>query len=205
MIPRIAHTIWLDEPFPKKHKSFWRRFRELHPTWDVMVWDDSSRLGWMQCYETFLEQDTWAGKSDVLRYELLARFGGVYLDTDVEPLKPLDPLLDGPPFVGWEDDRLLCPTVMGSEPGHPAAQALLERLPRWSHARRRRPPNHRTGPYFLTAQWARRSDVRLLPPVTFYPVHWSEKRKLGGPYPAESYTVHHWNAGWIPGGPPQRA
>ena len=196
----------MDEPVPDRLDGFWNRLEELHPGWKFVTWASSDReaLSWMRCWDVFDAQETWAGKSDVLRYEVLAAFGGIYVDADVEPLKSFEPLLDGGPFAGWEDERLLCPTVMGSPAGHPAIESLITLLPSWAGARSGAPPNQATGPYFLTRFWRWRTDVRLLPPVAFYPVHWSEKRKLGGPYPAESYAVHHWDAGWLPAGPPQR-
>jgi mannosyltransferase OCH1-like enzyme len=205
MIPKVLHRVWLDEPIPEVFEGYWRTFQRLHPGWRFVTWATSESLGWLRCLDVFQRQTTWAGKSDVARYEVLARFGGIYVDTDVEPLRAFDDLLDGPPFAAWEDTRMICPTVMGSPATHPAIEALVEGLPRWANARAHRPPNQQTGPYFLTKMWRHRPDVRLLPPETFYPVHWSERARLGGPYPAGSYAVHHWNAGWLPDGPPQRA
>lgn len=204
MIPKVAHRIWLDEPIPDELERYWESFYALHPDWQMMTWNRSSMLAWMQNKPIFDQCQTWAGKSDVARYEILATFGGVYLDTDVEPLKPFDDLLDGDPFAGWEDGNMICPTVMGGEAGHPALVALVDGLPAWFKPRKNRPPNQATGPHFLTRMWRNRTDVRLFDPVTFYPVHWSSKKDLGGPYPPESFAVHHWNAGWLPGGPPQR-
>jgi mannosyltransferase OCH1-like enzyme len=209
VIPRVIHRIWLDDdgtdPIPARFEAFWARFGELHPGWDLRTWSDTTQLGWMRCRETFDAQTTHAGRSDVLRYELMASFGGVYVDTDVEPLRPFDDLLDEPrPFAGWEDRNMICPTVLGSPPGHPAVEELIARLPGWAYRHAMRPPNQATGPYFLTHYWRLRTDVRLLDPVAFYPTHWSRKRDLGGPYPPESYAVHHWAASWLPHGPPQR-
>lgn len=196
----------MDEPVPARLDVFWDRFQELHPGWKFVTWSSSSEeaLSWMRCRSTFDAQETWAGKSDVLRYEVLAKYGGIYVDADVEPIRAFDELLDGPPFAGWEDGNMVCPTVMGSPVGHPAIEELISRLPAWAERHAGRPPNQATGPYFLTRTWRWRDDVRLLPPVSFYPVHWSEKVKLGGPYPSESFSVHHWDAGWLPDGPPQR-
>ena len=204
MIPRILHRIWLDEPVPEQFEAFWDRFAELHPDWELRTWSDSNQLSWLRLPEVFERQTTHAGRSDVLRYELLYQFGGVYVDTDVEPLRPFDELLDGAPFAGWEDARMICPTVMGGEAKHPALGDLIQNLPRWEMKHRGSPPNLATGPWFLTRRWRFRDDVRLLEPAAFYPVHWSEKAKLGGSYPLASFAVHHWNAGWLPGGPPQR-
>lgn len=176
----------------------------LHPGWVFTTWRKPGALGWMRCKDEFDRAETLAGKSDVARYEILEAYGGIYLDTDVEPLRRFDDLLGPTPFIGWEDSRLLCPTVMGSPAHHPAIEQLLDQLPRWVARHQGKPPNQATGPHFVTAAWRRRTDVRRLPPAAFYPVHWSEKARLGGPYPQESYAVHHWNSGWQEGGPPQR-
>lgn len=198
MIPKRFIRIWLDEPVPAKFEAFWEHAKALHPTWDFVTLDDSSQLGWMRCKDVFDAQTTHAGRADVLRYAAVFEMGGTYVDADLEFLRPLDDLLDGPPFAGWENRQLICPTVIGAEAGHPAMKVLLDMLPRWAAARRGKPPNLQTGPHFLTAQWRRRRDVRLLPREAFYPVGWWERDKLGGPYPPESYAVHHWAQGWDP-------
>jgi len=198
------HRIFLDEPVPSRFDAYWNGLQALHPGWEFVTWDDSNALDWLVCRTEFDQASTHAGRSDVLRYEILARHGGVYVDTDVEGLRPFDELLDGTPFAGWEDDNMICPTVMGAEAGHPAITELLDNLPRWVARYRHQPPNRQTGPYFLTRYWRWRPDVRLFPSVTFYPVGWWEKSRLGGPYPEESYTVHHWSASWLKDGPPQK-
>jgi mannosyltransferase OCH1-like enzyme len=204
MIPKVFHRIFLDDPIPTRFEEYWQGLRALHPTWEFVTWDRTDELFPLTCRREFDAADTHAGRSDVLRYEIIAKFGGVYVDTDVEGLRPFDDLLDGDPFAGWEDQRLICPTVMGGEAGHPALLALLDKLPEWVARYAGSPPNRQTGPYFITRQWRMRRDVRLLPPVAFYPVKWDNKAALGGPYPPESYAVHHWAAQWLPNGPPQR-
>lgn len=204
MIPKILHRVFLDDPIPDEFEGYWAEAKRLMPEWEYFTWNDSGDLGWMQNQREFAQAQTDAGRSDVLRYELMNTFGGVYVDTDVEFLKPFDALCQDGPFIGWEDEHLLCPTVMGAPPHHPAMVALLDALPRWFKMYRGALPNRQTGPYFATKVLRGRSDMRLLPPDTFYPVGWWEKAKLGGPYPPESYAVHHWAAGWLPNGPPQR-
>jgi mannosyltransferase OCH1-like enzyme len=164
----------------------------------------------MQNRAVFEQVSTHAGRSDVLRYELLARYGGVYVDTDVQPLLPFDPLLaEAGCFIAWQDDgntdawtygevdRLMCPTVMGSEPGHPAIQALLDALPEWVAAHPDATPDLQTGPVFVSKVWQGRSDVRVLPSATFYPVPAGHRPRPGTRYPRRgTYAVHHWAASW---------
>lgn len=206
MIPKTFWRIWLDEPVPERYEVFWRKFQALHPEWEFRTLY-SSRLMWMRprIKAVFDACDTHAGRSDVLRYEVVYRFGGVYVDCDVEPLRAFDPLVNtDKAFAGWEDDRMICPTVIGAPVEHPALGELLDVLPEWFATHRGELPNVSTGPHLMTRLWRWRDDVTLYPPQVFYPVHWSEKKKLGGEYPPEAYSVHHWDAGWLPGGPPQR-
>ncbi len=202
MIPKTFHRVWLqqsdDDVIPERYEYNWRRLKQLHPDWQFVTWEHEFDLfTFMRCRDVYDRQTTHAGRSDIARYEIMAAYGGVYLDTDVEPLKSFDPLITaGTPFAGWEDKRMICPTVLGGPPNHPAFTDLLDRLPGWAARYRGRPPNQQTGPHLLTACWATRPDVRLFPPVTLYPVHWAERAKLGGPYPKESYCVHHWDQSW---------
>lgn len=200
MIPRVIHRVWLrrdaDDVIPDRFEMFWRRFRELNPGWEFVTW--YTVPDWIVNRDVLDWQTTDAGRSDVMRYEILARCGGIYVDTDVEPLQPFERLIRPEPFAAWEDDRLVCPTVMGSPPGHPAMVDLVTNMRRHARARRHRPPNVQTGPWYITRRWRRRDDVLLYAPVRFYPVHWSERHRLGGPYPEASFAVHHWNQGWDP-------
>ena len=203
MIPKIAHRVWLkmsdDDVIPERFEAYWQRFGELHPDWELRTWTDLEEVrSWIRCRDVFDRATTNAGRADVTRYELMWRFGGVYLDTDVEPLRSFDDLLDGPPFAGWENERLICPTVLGSPPEHPAFDAVLRFLPNWSKRMPPVKPNYQTGPVPFTRVWKDRDDVRLMPRETFYPVGWWEKDNLGGPYPPESYAVHHWCHSWKP-------
>lgn len=202
MIPRILHRIWLDEPIPELFESWWARFEELHPGWELRTWNISAGIDWLvnqQAFEDALAAEgswSYGFRSDILRYEVLRRFGGVYVDTDVEPLRSFDPLLEDPrPFVAWCSENELDPSIIASPTGHPAIEALVARI----EGRTGSPPA-RTGPTFVTGEWRHRDDVRRLPPITFFPYHWRNQerqiRALGGRYPDETYAVHHWNAGW---------
>ena len=84
----------------------------------------------------------WAFVSDYARIDILHQYGGVYLDTDVELLKPLDDFLEYPLFCGWEKSEgtpLYGSTPeeqmhyavnyglgVGAVPGHPVLQELLQ-------------------------------------------------------------------------------
>lgn len=84
----------------------------------------------------------WAFVSDFARIDILNQYGGVYLDTDVELLKPLDEYLKYPLFAGWEkgggsavfgsrEEEKMFHVVnfglgVGAVPGHPVLQDLIK-------------------------------------------------------------------------------
>lgn len=180
---------------PERFEGFWERLAELHPGAEFVTWTEPPE--WIPHRDLYESLDPLAGRSDHLRYAVMAHEGGVYVDADVQPLRPFDDLLaDDWPFMAWESDERLCPTVIGGPAGHPALQALVDELPAWVAACDSDDPVKRTGPEFVTATWRGRDDVRRLPPWTFYPVGPSERALLREPSPERSYAVHHWAAGW---------
>ena len=63
----------------------------------------------------------------MLRFDLLNRFGGIYLDVDVELLKPIDEFLNNFCFTGFEDSNLVNPgLIIGSEPNNKDFQNILD-------------------------------------------------------------------------------
>jgi len=201
MIPKVFHRIWLDEEESPRFIPWRHRLEELHPDWEIKTWQDSSALDWLINEDEFrkaLIDDPYGRAPDILRYELLWRFGGVYIDTDFEPLRPFDPLLTDPrPFAGWENDRTMCTAVLASPPAHPAIGQLIEELPAHLAEHAGATPNIASGPEYATARWRYRDDVRRLPVSVFYPVGWWERKLLGHvTYPDTTIAVHHWAKGW---------
>ena len=88
-IPKIIHQIWIDDkPPPYQYLNTWKN---AHPDWTYYLWDNES-----VARETFTNQvliDTYpaiVSKVDLIRYELLYKYGGIYIDADIICLKPLD-------------------------------------------------------------------------------------------------------------------
>lgn len=200
MIPKIFHRIWLDEVVPPIYEVFWMKFQELHPDWEFRTWNDSTEaLDFMDLNYLWDEVNPIAGRTDLLRYEIMAKIGGVYVDTDVEPLQSFESLLEvETPFLAWEAEDRLCPTVIGAPPNNPPFVEFVEYLPGWIDGTRGKTtdPVLVTGPIPLTEFMTGREDIRRLPPYYFYPVGPLERKLIGGDYHPDSLAVHHWSKGW---------
>lgn len=212
------HHVWLGEKDPPHVMRILRDIAiKQHPDWEHMLWDNAAvaRIEPSLQVKNLLSSARNAGQaSDLLRYELLWRFGGVYLDFDVEVLKNLDELLITEAFLGWEDDHTLGSAIMGAVPRSQLCSVLLDQVERRMLDNRDECQIKQTGPEFLT--WAVRSSgqvqeasVRLLPPHFLYPIHWGEReliysKRLDPRVRDIAYTIHYWFGTWRSSGDPNR-
>jgi len=104
MIPKIIHYIWLGgNPFPQMVEKCIKSWYKFCPDWEIKRWDESNlNLDINEYCRQAYDAKKYAFASDALRFEILKRHGGVYLDVDVELLKPLDDLLNCKAFAGLE-------------------------------------------------------------------------------------------------------
>lgn len=203
MIPRrLVRTVPAEAS--RQAEDFWAGFKKLHPGWEFVTWRDPVPEEWFPASAALWGHcTTGAQRAGLLRLEDLALRGGVYVDSDVESLRSLEPLLGVGCFAGWEDARVVPDAVLGAEAGHPAVLSCLSRAlgvvagggGAWE-----------SGPGVTTAVLPGRDDVLLLPPGSLYPVHYREKHLLrdGGPADTPWAFCQHWWAGsWLT--PAQRA
>jgi mannosyltransferase OCH1-like enzyme len=139
---------------------------------------------------------TRAQQSDLIRYEILQREGGVYLDTDFECLRSIEPLIAGASaFAVYQRDRethdAIAQGIFGVVPGHPLMAEVLER----AQARDPRTNLWAFGPPIFTAAVRAVGGVVLLPRPLFYPYLWTEPHRRGERFP-DAYAVHHWASQW---------
>lgn len=130
IIPRIIHFIWLgtNQLSPKFEKCIdsWKIF---HSDWIVKVWtDDSIKDFYIENRDKFDNADNYGMKSDILRYEILFREGGVYIDVDYECLQSLDIITSNCSFFAGLSSSVALEVnngIIGSVPNHPLLQKLI--------------------------------------------------------------------------------
>lgn len=104
MIPKIIHYCWFGHGLmPKSQKDCIRGWKRLMPDYKFMRWDESTfPLEDYPIAKCACQAKRYALASDVCRYNVLAKYGGVYLDTDVELFQRLDKFLDCSLFTAIE-------------------------------------------------------------------------------------------------------
>jgi|SRR5579871_2318088 len=193
-IPRTFHRIWLgSRPMPLEFVEFGISWLAHHPGWNMHTWTDAHAAG-LANRETMARSVARSGKANVLRYEILWRYGGVYVDTDFECRKNLEPLLENVScFVGLQSPGLANNAIIGSVPAHPFLHDLVANV----HAgvRTHRLSIKQSGPYYLTERLRGRRDVTVFPTEYFYPYQWHERWRRHEHFPG-AYGVHHWSLSW---------
>lgn len=104
MIPKIIHYCWFGKGLmPKSQKDCIKGWKKLMPDYTIMRWDESTfDLDKYPLAKYACEVKKYALASDVCRYNVLAEYGGIYLDTDVEVFQRFDEFLQHNFFTGIE-------------------------------------------------------------------------------------------------------
>ena len=208
-IPKVLHYVWAGPvPLPDQHRRYIEGWRRVMPDWRIVAWTDAD-IDWsvrylQQAYATF----GWNRVSNYLRMHALHTQGGFYLDTDIELLKPLDPLRGEPAVLGFQvvepSASWVNGAVFGAEPGHPFVGRLLrvlEEMPGWRRMGDAHGPGLITrllkeeGLSRYTGSPQRVAGVTLMPVDRFYPYHWTEVFTPACVTP-DTVAVHHWEHGW---------
>ncbi|MBQ7231932.1 MAG: glycosyl transferase [Lachnospiraceae bacterium] len=120
-IPRIIHYCWFGGTEPTEEvKRCIKSWEKYCPDYQIIRWDESNYdyAKYTFAKEAY-ERKKWAFVSDVARLDVVYQYGGIYLDTDVELVKPIDFLLKEQAFMGIERGRLVNTGLgFGARAGH---------------------------------------------------------------------------------------
>ena len=101
MIPRVFHQIWVGPDPVLSGFDEWREsWARNHPGWELRLWTDDNLPAGLRNPVVYERERHPVERADILRLELVYRFGGVYLDADLECRKPIDSLIKGLDFFG---------------------------------------------------------------------------------------------------------
>lgn len=119
MIPKIIHYCWFGQkPLPKLGKQCLDSWKKYCPDFQIKEWnEENSPIEKFPFAQKAMEEGKWAFISDVMRLYALYTEGGIYLDTDLEIIKPLDSFLIHKAFIGYEkESNKLQTAIIGAEP-----------------------------------------------------------------------------------------
>jgi mannosyltransferase OCH1-like enzyme len=213
-IPKKIHIIWVGDADKRPQKCI-GSWEANHPDWQIKLWTDQDlhERAWIneKHIRAFVKQRHWCGVADLMRYEILYREGGVYVDADSFSLRPLDSwLLENEMFACWENTlavgraKLVSNAFLGSVPENPFLLYLIETIrsreklfSRWSWSRMRfvrMSAWKSVGPYRLTKCIYDYMDqgyhnITILPSHMFCPNHYRGQLYTGS---GLVYADHKW-------------
>ena len=119
MIPKIIHYCWFGRgPMPEDNLKCIESWKKFLPDYKLMLWnEDNYDVNSIKFTRQAYQKKKYAFVIDPVRLQLLREHGGIWLDTDIEIIKNLDPLLELPAFMSFESDTLLHTGIVGSEKG----------------------------------------------------------------------------------------
>lgn len=205
-IPKIIHYCWFGKkPLPEMAIKCIDSWKKYCPDYEIMEWNENNFNLEMNDYvkEAYVAKK-WAFVSDVARLYALVNYGGIYMDTDVEVIKPLDDLLDYTAFLGFESDSCISTAFMASEKNH---RMFIEFLQDYEHTHFKR----EDGSLDLTTNVTRITNTCLkyglkqnnqfqnikgftvLPKDYLCPKNY-ETKEIN--ITKNTYTIHHFDGSW---------
>lgn len=179
IIPKIIHQIWIG---PNKRPDVWMdTVRDFCIKYDFeyMLWDEERIYKLEMTNRTFYDDmSSYNGKSDILRYEILYKYGGVYVDADTvftkfEKLHNILNAFDSDAGFGFErDGELIAGGISISVKNSSFMKKCIEALPYRNFTLL---PWISVGPSLITDVYQLYGygiRVTLYPSKTFYPISW---------------------------------
>jgi mannosyltransferase OCH1-like enzyme len=188
VIPRIFHQLWVGpNPFPEEFARYQQTWRDHHPGWELRFWTEENLPEGLRRPEAYEQlRPPWV-RTDILRLEVVWRYGGVHIDTDFECLRPIDPLLDGVElFTGWMEETRTNHAILGAVPEHPIVDRAIREIAPQDHF----VPwdKETTGPLFFDRIVKQYPEATIFPRQYFFPKTAVERQ--------DAYAIHHEAGSW---------
>lgn len=200
-IPKIIHQLWIG---PKTRPSkFMETWKDKHPDFEYIMWNEDeikNRGLKLECLNRVNEIEEINGKADIIRWEILYHYGGLFLDADSICIEPFDQLINkGSPFAGYENENvrkgLVATGTMAFTKNHPLPLMAIQWMKQneVSRAKTGKMAWLNVGPGLLTGllNTGNFKDVKILPSYYFLPKHASGIQYMGH---AKVYAYQEWGS-----------
>lgn len=209
MIPKTIHYCWFGRgKMPRLAKKCIKSWKKYCPDYEIKEWnEDNFDLDMYPYAREAYDNRKFAYVTDVVRLYALYHEGGIYMDTDVEVVKPLDPFLKHVAFSGFEDEHNVPTGIMASEKGGTWAKENLDYY-NGRHFQKEdgnldTTTNVVTITNYMLEQGLRRDNtlqdfsglITMYPKDYFCPLSWKGKEGL---ITKNTTTIHHFAGSWQP-------
>ncbi len=119
MIPKVIHYCWFGRnPLPKSALKCIASWRKYFPNYEIKEWnEDNFDVNIIPYTQEAYSVGKYAFVSDYARFKILYENGGLYFDTDVEVIRPMDDIIERGAFMGVEVECTAVDTTPLVAPG----------------------------------------------------------------------------------------
>ena len=187
-IPKIIHQLWIGtKPAPTKFMNTYI-YKHVGLGFEYIFWNEEElkKRGMMLTLNDKIDSmEEINGKADIIRWEILEKYGNVFVDADSICIEPVDDTLlkcKGGCFAGYEQEQirkgLIATGTMGFPPHHPIVQHCIKwiRQNPVSNALTRQRAWYNVGPGLLTRivnDYNMHNEITIFPSYYFLPRHYS--------------------------------
>lgn len=178
-------------------------WRKIPPDYEIMEWNKSNFDVNMEPYTSVADAaKKYAFVSDFARFWILHQEGGVYFDTDVEVIRPMDDILHAEAFMGMGNQESAAPRLgLAVEAEHPLYRWYLDYFSD-KHFTPQQPsmiPVLREK--LLELGWQQELRIQSMEGITIYPPdYFCPQTMMGSPICLTENTrsIHHFDCTWLP-------
>ncbi len=220
MIPKVIHYCWFGRnPKPDSVLRFIQTWKKKMPDYEIKEWnEDNFDVSKCQYMADAYKEKKWAFVSDYARIDVIYNYGGIYLDTDVEVVRPFDDLLGEEMFCGFESRDPLMDKLKkeyeesvnlglgyGAIKGHPALKDILDLYAGLSFYNADGSLNLVACPHYQTLVLkkyglvANRKTQRFDRGVAFSPEYFCPQSNITDEMlylTSKTYSIHHFSGTW---------
>lgn len=209
MIPKKIHYCWFGgNPKSRLIKKCLRSWKKYFPDYEIIEWNESNfDVSSVKYVQQAYEQKKWAFVSDYVRFYALNKYGGIYFDTDVQVLKPMDDLIAQGKFTGFASDEIvLTALIMATEKEDWLCQKILNSYENedfvWDEDPSKILAIGRRVTMLLVDEGLKLDgskqkvrDYTIYPQYYFNPTNGDMRVKVD----ERAYSIHHYAASWFTG------
>ncbi len=212
MIPQKIHYCWFGRnPLPADALKCIASWRKYLPGYEIIEWnEDNFDVNAIEYTAQAYEAKKYAFVSDYARFKILYEHGGLYFDTDVEVIRPMDDIIAAGAFMGIE--KSLATTAgqgwigvnaglgLGAEPGLPIYRKILDFYNRRSFLRETSTVVTNVTQLLILEGLRNENEMQLVAGIRIYPAEYfcpMDSTTGITQTTAATVSIHHYSCSWI--------
>lgn len=206
-IPKKIHYCWFGKnEIPSRYREWMKSWKKYCPDYEIIEWNednyDVTKNNYMR--EAY-ESGKWGFVPDYARLDIIYEHGGVYLDTDVELVRSLDPLMHQDGFIGFQETGVNLGLGFGAVPHNPVIRCMLEDYNKRQFIKEDGSMDQTSSPLIQTeclmkvgleanGRYQQLPHMNVFPRNFFSPMNHYNRKIIKND---NTFSIHHFDGSWL--------